>query len=290
MFVDLTKITSGFSEKLRVVTFFVAIIILKKKKKFLNIYDKRTIECPYLFKDYLQIKRFNCYKKNFEKNNNLIKINTFNSFPNLKNCILHNKFNLNNDKLLKYWKASYKFLIPNYIVKKKIKIIKLPKNYLSIHLRSTDRAISWKHLLKKIDHKDLILDIQLNYFQKNIAKIIGKHTKIRNVFISSDESTLKKKIISTLTKNNFKVYYNRTLFKKKFRKTSGLDFVTDLFCMSQSRLIITTTGGGVTHTASLINKKIKIINFINEFNIFYILRFIFLFIYYLKRLRFKLVT
>ena len=33
MLVDLTKIISGFSEKLRVVTFFVAVVLLKKKKK-----------------------------------------------------------------------------------------------------------------------------------------------------------------------------------------------------------------------------------------------------------------
>ena len=34
MFVNLKKISSGFSEKLRVVTYFVALIILLKKKNY----------------------------------------------------------------------------------------------------------------------------------------------------------------------------------------------------------------------------------------------------------------
>lgn len=286
MIVDLTNIISGFSEKLRVVTFFIAVIILKKKKKNLKIIDKRTSECPYLFNDFLEIKGFDCYNNKFKKNNNLIRINTYNSFPNAKNCSLHNKFDINNQILLRKWKYSYKYLTPKYIIKKKIKLIKLPKNYLSIHLRSTDRMINWKSFFKKVDHKDLIFNLQLNFFQKNIARIIKKYSNIRNIFVSSDDKKLKKKIINTLIKNNFNVYYNKSLFKKKFRQTSGEDFITDLFCIAKSRLIISTTGGGVTYTACLINKKIKIVKFIDEINILYILRLLFLLVYYLKRLKF----
>jgi hypothetical protein len=74
-----------------------------------------------------------------------------------------------------------------------------------------------------------------------------------------------------------------------FRSTSGDDFVLDLFCMAQSKLIFTTTGGGVPYTAELISgKKIKTISFINELNIYYIFRLIFLFIYYMKRLKVKI--
>ncbi len=224
------------------------------------------------------------------QNDNLIKIHTYNSFPNLKNCILHNQFNLNNDRLLKKWKSSYKLLTPKSVIQKKIKLLKLPKNYLSIHLRSTDRTVNLKYFLKKINHKDIILNSQLNFFQKNIVRTINKYSNIKNIFISSDDRIFKKKLINILIKNNFNVYYNRILYKKRFRQTSAKDFITDLFCLAKSRLIISTTGGGVTYTASLINKKIKIIKFINEINIFYILRIFFLSIYYLKRIKSKLIN
>jgi hypothetical protein len=286
MIVDLTNIISGFSEKIRVVTFIVAIIILKKKKKLLKIIDKRTTECPYFFNNFLKIKGFISYNNKFKKENNLIQINTYNSFPNLKNCSLHNKFNINNQILLRKWKYSYKYLTPKNIIKKKIKLIKLPKNYLSIHLRSTDRKVNWKNFIKKLNHKDQIFYLQLNFFQKNIVRIIKKYSNIRNIFVSSDDKKLKKKVINTLIKNNFNVYYNKSLFKKKFRQTSGKDFIIDLFCIAKSRLIISTTGGGVTYTAGLINKKTKIIKFIDEINILYILRLLFLLLYYLKRLKF----
>lgn len=286
MIVDLTNIISGFSEKLRVITFFIAVIILKKKKKILKIIDKRTPECPYFFNDLLKIKGFISYNNKFKKNNNLIQINTYNSFPNAKNCSTHNQFGLNNQILLRKWKYSYKYLTPKNEIKKKIKLINLPKNYLSIHLRSTDRMINWKDFFKKVDHKDLILNLQLDFFQKNIVRIIKKYSNIKNIFVSSDDKTLKKKIINTLIKNNFSVYYNKSLFKKKFRQTSGEDFIIDLFCIAKGRLIISTTGGGVTFAAGLINKKTKIVKFIDEINVFYILRLLFLLVYYLKRLKF----
>jgi len=104
MFVNLTKISSGFSEKLRVITYFIALIVLLKKKKFLNILDRKTIECPYYFNNHFKIKDFKCFYGNPKKKDNLIEMNTYNSFPNLNNCILHNQYKLNNNKLIKQWK------------------------------------------------------------------------------------------------------------------------------------------------------------------------------------------
>lgn len=290
MFVNLTKISSGFSEKLRVITYFAALILLLKKKKILNILDKKTIECPYYFNSHFNIKDFKCYNGNLKQKDNSIVMNTYNSFPNLNNCILHNKFKLDNNKLINKWKLSYQLLIPKENIKNKIKNLKLPKNYLSIHIRTTDRVIRLKSIFSKLYHKDLILNSQLNYFENNIINFIAKYSKIKNVFISSDQQTLKKKIIDKLLKNKYKVYYNKVSHYNRFRSTSGDDFVSDLFCMAKSKLIFTTTGGGVPFTAQLISgQKLKIVSFINELNIYYIFRLIFLFIYYLKRLKVKIL-
>ena len=290
MFVNLTKISSGFSEKLRIITYFVALILLLKKKKLLNILDKKTIECPYYFNSHFNIKNFKSYNGNLKQKDNSIVMNAYNSFPNLNNCILHNKFKLDNNNLINQWKLSYKLLIPKEDIKNKIKKLKLPKNYLSIHIRTTDRVIKCKSIFTKLYHKDLILNSQLNYFEHNIINFIEKYSKIKNVFISSDQQTLKNKIIDKLLKNKYKVYYNKVSYSNKFRSTSGDDFVLDLFCMAKSKLIFTTTGGGVPFTAQLISgQKLKIVSFINELNIYYIFRLIFLFIYYLKRLKVKIL-
>jgi len=289
MFVNLTKISSGFSEKLRVITYFIALVVLLKKKKFLNILDRKTIECPYYFNNHFKIKDFKCFYGNPKKKDNLIEMNTYNSFPNLNNCILHNQYKLNNDKLIKQWKTSYKLLMPRKSIENKIKKFRLPKNYLSIHIRTTDRVIKFKNIFRKLYHKDLILNSQLNYFEKNIINFIYKYSKIKNIFISSDQKILKNKIINKLLKNKFKVYYNKVSYSKKFRSTSGDDFVLDLFCMAQSKLIFTTTGGGVPYTAKLISgQKLKTISFINELNVYYIFRLFILFIYYIKRLKVKI--
>jgi hypothetical protein len=290
MFVNLKKISSGFSEKLRVVTYFVALIILLKKKKLLNILDRKTIECPYYFNNHFKIKGFKCRNGNPKKKDNSIEMNTYNSYPNLKNCNTHNQFKLNNNKLIKQWKLSYKLLIPQKSIDNKIKKLKLPKKYISIHIRTTDRVIKLKSIFSKLYHKDLILNSQLNYFEKNIVNFIKKYSKIKNVFISSDQKILKNKIIKLLVENKFKVYYNKVSYFNKFRATSGDDFVLDLFSMAQSKLIFTTTGGGVPFTAELISgQKLKILSFINELNIYYIFRLFFLFIYYLKRLKVKML-
>jgi hypothetical protein len=291
MFVDLTKISSGFSEKLRVVTYFVALIILLKKKKLLNLFDAKTIACPYYFKKHFQVKGFKCFNGNIGQKDNSITLSTYNSFPNLKNCILHNQFKLNNNKLIKQWKLSYQLLSPNKKVKKKKENLKLPKKYAVIHIRATDRVINWRNIFSRLHHKDLIFNSQLNYFEKNIINFIRKYSKIKNIYVASDHKILKEKIINKLLKNKFKIYYNNISYYNKFRKTTGDDFVLDLFCMAQSRLIFTTTGGGVPYTAKLISgKKIKVISFINELNVYYIFRVIFLFIYFLKRFKGKIFS
>jgi hypothetical protein len=179
--------------------------------------------------------------------------------------------------------------MPRKSIENKIKKFRLPKNYVSIHIRTTDRVIKFKNIVSKLYHKDLIFNSQLNYFEKNIINFIYKYSKIKNIFISSDQKIIKNKIINKLLKNKFKVYYNKASYSKKFRSTSGDDFVLDLFCMAQSKLIFTTTGGGVPYTAELISgQKLKTISFINELNVYYIFRLFILFIYYMKRLKVKI--
>ena len=56
MIVDLSKIKSGFSDKLRAITFFIALSKFKKIKYF-NVYEKKNYQCPFRFVDYCKIQQ-----------------------------------------------------------------------------------------------------------------------------------------------------------------------------------------------------------------------------------------
>ena len=131
------------------------------------------------------------------------------------------------------------------------------------------------------------LAIRIIFFDKyEFPKIIKNKTKIKNVYVASDEQKSKNRVIKNLKKNGFKVYYNNCTFNNNFRQTNGQDFLADLFALSKSKIIFTTVGGGIPLTAHLLSgERIKIIKFVNQINLFIFLRLFVLIIFYLKRLK-----
>ena len=287
MFVNLSYVRSGFSDKLRVITFHIALNNLLKLRKSFIIYETKNFQCPFKFVDYCKIigHRFIKAKKKYFKSN--IFMNSYNSEIKLENCKENNPFkNIDNYKLLNEWKLSYKKLAPNKKLKKKINQIKLPKKFISLHVRSTDRIIDFRRVLIDLQLKDMFFEFQLKKFVENISKIIKNKTKIKNVYVASDEQKSKNRIIENLKNNGFKVYYNNCIFNHNFRQTNGEDFLVDLFALSKSKIIFSTVGGGVPFTAHLLSgERIKIIKFVNQINLFIFLRLFVLIIFYLKRLK-----
>ena len=55
MHIDLSKISSGFSDRLRAITFHIALSKFIYAKSF-TIYEKKNIQCPFRFADYCKIK------------------------------------------------------------------------------------------------------------------------------------------------------------------------------------------------------------------------------------------
>ena len=171
------------------------------------------------------------------------------------------------------------------LLHEKIKNNKLSRNFIGLHLRTTDRTLNFRNILN-IQFKDAIFNFQLDFFEKNIAKILEKNSKLRNVYIASDSKDIKENIIKILKKKKFKVYYNNSVYKKRFRETSGKDFLIDFFSLLQSKIILSTVGAGVTQSICLI-KKIKIINWNNQLNRFILIRVMALIIILLKKLKNK---
>ena len=53
MHIDLSKIKSGFSDRLRAITFHIALNKFKKKTYF-TIYEKKNYQCPFRFVDFVK--------------------------------------------------------------------------------------------------------------------------------------------------------------------------------------------------------------------------------------------
>lgn len=287
MIIDLSKMKSGFCDRLRQITFCIAIEKLKGTKiNKIFIYEIKNKECPYYFSELLKFKNYRVanIKKNVS-NKNLIRMNPFNSKISLETCKRFNSdYKINNKKLLIEWKKTYQILEPQKKIKKKIDKLLKKKDFYCIHTRVTDKLVSYLDYLLELPDKDVIYQNQLNNFCLNVGKIIPS-IKNLDIYLSSDENIYREKIVKNIENKssiiNPYVKYN----KNKLRQTNGEDFIVDLFMMSKSSKIISTTGGNVPLTALLISKR-KIdylkwtsIGIFNKFNI--IIRYC---IFYLRKI------
>ena len=157
------------------------------------------------------------------------------------------------------------------------------KNLACIHSRITDKHLSLFDFLLEIPNKDVIFSYQINDFYKNVFNFIPK--KIKNIYISSDEEFSRNKLIRNL-KTNFKIIGDKPIFKKnKLRQTSGKQFIIDLFVMSKCKFLISSTGGNVPLTATLISdRKISYLKWTKTRDIYKIINVLRKFIYQLRKI------
>lgn len=274
MYVDLSKMYSGFCDRLRQLTFCIAYEKLQNRKiKIIEVYEKKNQESPYYISELIEIK--NCKIKNVKKKKTkVIKMDPFNSELSIKNCYKYNYKKLDNIKLLKEWKKAYKIIQPKKKIRLKLNKILKNKKYVSIHIRLTDKLVNFKNHFLEIPSKDVIYPKQFEEFSSSIETLIPK--KFKYIYLSSDENIYRKKIKKKLI-NKFKFIERNIKYKKgKLRQTSGEDFIIDLFAMSKSSLIISSTGGNVPYASNLISglkqNYIKWINYKFKYRFFYGIR------------------
>tara|TARA_B100000989_G_scaffold129461_1_gene96163 strand:+ start:5127 stop:6014 length:888 start_codon:yes stop_codon:yes gene_type:complete len=291
MYIDLSKLTDGFSSKFRVISFFLAIIIINKLERKLYLYEKKTKDAPYLFTDFCLIKNFKIIKLK-KKPNTKIKFTPYNYTEELKKLkkiyAIDHKKNLNFNSLSQ---KLYKNFYPNRKIKEKIRKINLPSNFIGLHIRTTDRSLNVNNFISKIQFREMIFDFQIKHMTNNVINFLDKKFTKVNIFICSDSKFYRQKILEKF-KGKSNIFTNNTSFKpQNFRQTNGLDFLTELFCLSKSKLIISTLGGAVPESASLISKKkIRIYKWTNRINIFIFFKILILLIFYLKKTKTKLLN
>ena len=120
----------------------------------------------------------------------------------------------------------------------------------------------------------------------NISGYIKSKSSIKNIFICSDDKFYKEEALKKLS-NDYNIFTNHTSYKvDNFRQTNGIDFITELFCLSKSQIIISTVGGAVPNCAYLIsNKKIKNYKWTNNLNYYIFFKLIVLLIFYTKKFK-----
>lgn len=284
--IDLSKVNDGFSSRLRIISYFLAVALIKNLHRKVFIYEKKTKECPFLFTNLFTIKKFKIFKLKKKPYSEIV----FTPY-NYSNSInlLKNKYNIQKNQSKRFNEISdlsYKYFIPNLKVRNKIKKIGLPKKFVGIHIRATDRELNLKNFIKKIQFREMIFDFHTNHMIENILNFINFKKLNKNVFICSDDVHYKKKIIKQhISKLN--VFFHKSKFdKKKTRQTNGIDFITELICLSKSQTIISNVGGNVINTAYLLSdKKIKIYKWIDLLNLFIIFKFLVVLIFRIKKIK-----
>ena len=272
LIIDLEDFRSGFCDRLKKITFYAAYAKINGIKT-IYIFEKKTKECPFLFTDLcyfinLKIKRITKLPINFQEK---FRLNEFNSNINIINCSFFLR-DLPKKKLILFlseWKKSYKSLRPKKIIQLKINKILLNKKInIGLHFRLTDKLVSLKEKLLELPWKDTVTQSEFIKFKNNILKNLI--TSKDFFFIAADNGIIKREIINKLQYNNKNYVFNESNYdSKKFRQTTGVDFIIDLFLLSECREVY-TSGGGVPDTAHMISKKnMKLIKW-NKSSLFFV--------------------
>ena len=235
------------------------------------------------------IKDFKVIK--LKKPKNEIRFTPYNYNTELKRLKKKNLINLNDEKFYLLSDKIYKNFIPKKKIKNKIKELGLPKNFVGIHIRSTDREIKIKNFLIKIQFKEMIFDFQIKHMIKHLLSFVKSKTKINNFFISSDNKYYNLKIHNEI-KKKANIYSNNSNYNtQSFRQTNGEDFLIELFCLSKSKIIFSTLGGAVPKTASLMSKnKIKLYKWTDVVNFHILFKYFILIIFNLKKIKSILIN
>ena len=171
---------------------------------------------PFLFTDHCSIKKIKLRKiKNYKENKSTIRMSSYDSEINIntiKKYFPYSDKKINYNRVLKKWKVSFREIYPNINIQKKINNLKLPRSYVGVHIRATDKLVSLFTKLFELPSKTTIINSQLNFFLNSLDKRISLNSNIKNVYLSCDDSKIKKRTLKILKKKGFNVFYNESRF------------------------------------------------------------------------------
>lgn len=253
MIVDVTAYTTGFCDRLRLVTFCMA-VALCRKDTVLYLKESTNEYCPYRFMDLCEIEGFelrpwneSCPEAELSMRKPL--------YPNLSHVQSRKPrdIELSDESFLNLWRECYQRLRPRQFIHPKIDSLGLGPDYLGLHIRFTDK-------IQKIGSLEADLSVIFKQavpaVEKTALRLLEARSKrygLRKVFIASDDEPAKTAWIKKLQSKGWRIVSHRAAYEgDKLRQTSGEDFIVDLFSLARCRVIVGTTRSGVVRSAAWI--------------------------------------
>jgi hypothetical protein len=250
LIVDLSGFSTGVCDRLRQVT-FCAVLADYLGDELLEIYETKSNEGPFFVADLFDIVGLTCRKLDvtpcdswrMTPHNSIISLATVKAFkPNF--------VNVSDEVFLNDWIRIYRRLRPRtgvIDITRLEQLESIKKGAVGIHIRLTDRVTRWPS-------RGAITLSQYNEFKVKKVPWIIRFSKLHNydVFLASDNLNEDIEIRSLLRGAIKIIEYEKNWKSVGIRNTDGESFLIDLFGLAYSKVIFSTTGGGVTLTASLI--------------------------------------
>ena len=254
MIVDLSQMNTGVCDRLRAITCGMAKGLLTGEN-CIYIYEKRTQECPELIINMFSFDGFHLIPLDASPSSEAFAMNPMNSFPSVQNAKVHMDPSspFGSHHFLLQWMKAYGRISLKEKYRKMWYDLGFGNHIISygIHVRITDRLYD-KPAVDTITPNQYYDFIHV-YLPKMEARL---RRKKQYAYIASDSRAGYEDCLKILGDRVINQYDLQGWDEQNLRQAPKL-FPIDLYALSQSRSIVSTTGGGVPLTACLMAGKPK---------------------------------
>lgn len=253
MVVDLTGFVSGFCDRLRQITFCLAVATVRHDR-LLVIRETPDQFCPFRFVDLCTVE--GCEVRPWEPSAGAgewrMDGGVFPGLPSVRRYKPTDTY-LSDEAFLELWLNSYQRLRPSLRVQAILDRLVVGPDCLGLHLRFTDKVRETAGAQTVIAPEQRPAVEAMAY---RLLRDQRRRTGLRKVFLAADNAASKEAWARKLREAGCTVVMHAAAFDpSRLRQTSGDDFAVDLFALARCRTIIGTTRSGVVRAATWISGR-----------------------------------
>jgi len=254
--VDLTRHESGFCDRLRQVTFCIAVAGLRGDRT-LHMRERLTPQGPFSFVDVCEVDGFEVRPWSPDAGGAAIAMG-LDCHPDLASARRYRPRDLDVDdaRLLQLWLEAYGKLRPRPSLRAKVDALEIGAGCIGVHLRWTDKVNAATHR-KSWE----IYPGERASVERALSRLVRRRARgltAAEVFIAADDCGAKEDWTRRLAAEGIRVVAHEAKFRPDaLRQTSGEDFIVDLFALARCGAIVGTTPSYVVRTADWIRGRPK---------------------------------
>ncbi len=250
--IDLTEVTSGFCDRLRVVTLGIA-LAQWRKTHLLHIIERPTQTCPYAFDEVCRVEGFEVTLGKIDKAPD-ISTTAHDLFPSDLNDVRRQKppeVTLSDVEFRELWLDSYRLLRPAPSLIPSLDALALEPDCVGLHLRYTDR-IAWLGSAYWLGQWP---PWQMPWVERNALRLVQQF-RPRQIYLASDEPLPKARWTQRLQSLGYQVVSHPASFSSQsLRQTNAHDFGVDLFALARCQAAVGLHRSGLINVADWSNGK-----------------------------------